>query len=259
VSTATKVDPDFVAEGEPDPAAPGASRSVSAAEGYECWAPLYDHAPNPLLAREERHLVPLLTNLRKTSALDLACGTGRWLERLIAQGCESGVGIDCSSAMLRVAGKKRALRGRLATADCEQLPLPSAAFDLAICSFAMGHVQDLNSMVRELARVTKPGADIFVSDLHPEAYAQGWRVGFREGGTAIQIKTLVRATEEIVRVFRTNGFKCETHEPLWLGEPERPLFALAGKSHSFAEACRLPAVLVCHFHRLGLPDRREAL
>jgi SAM-dependent methyltransferase len=161
--------------------------------------------------------------------------------------------------MLRVAGKKRALRGRLATADCEQLPLPSAAFDLAICSFAMGHVQDLNSMVRELARVTKPGADIFVSDLHPEAYAQGWRVGFREGGTAIQIKTLVRATEEIVRVFRTNGFKCETHEPLWLGEPERPLFALAGKSHSFAEACRLPAVLVCHFHRLGLPDRREAL
>jgi len=114
-------------------------------------------------------------------------------------------------------------------------------------------------MVRELARVTKSGADIFVSDLHPEAYEQGWRVGFREGGTAIQIKTLVRATEEIVRVFHTNGFKCETHEPLWLGEPERPLFALAGKSHSFAEACRLPAVLVCHFHRLGLPDRREAL
>ena len=259
VSTATKVDPDFVAEGEPDPAAPGASRSVSAAEGYECWAPLYDHAPNPLLAREERHLVPLLTNLRKTSALDLACGTGRWLERLIAQGCESGVGIDCSSAMLRVAGKKRALRGRLATADCEQLPLPSAAFDLAICSFAVGHIENLESMVHELARVTKPGAHIFVSDLHPEAYAHGWRVGFRNGGTAVQIDMQSRTAEEIVRVFHTNGFKCETHEPLWLGEPERPLFALAGKSHSFAEACRLPAVLVCHFHRLGLPDRREAL
>lgn len=259
MSIATKVDPDFVAEGELDPATPGGSRSVSAAEGYECWAPIYDHAPNPLLAREERHLLPLLTDLRNKSALDLACGTGRWLEKLMTQGCESGVGIDCSGAMLRVAGKKRALRGRLATADCEQLPLPSAAFDLAICSFAVGHIENLESMVREMARVTKPGADIFVSDLHPEAYAHGWRVGFRDRGTAVQIDMQSRTSEEIVRAFCANDFKCETHEPLWLGEPERPLFARAGKSHSFAEACGLPAVLVCHFRRLGSPDRRRTL
>ena len=259
MSAATKVDPDFVAEGELDPATHGGSRSISAAEGYECWAPIYDHAPNPLLAREERHLLPLLTDLRNKSALDLACGTGRWLEKLMTQGCESGVGIDCSGAMLRVAGKKSALRGRLATADCEQLPLPSAAFDLAICSFAVGHIENLESMVREMARVTKPGADIFVSDLHPEAYAHGWRVGFRDRGTAVQIDMQSRTSEEIVRAFCANDFKCETHEPLWLGEPERPLFARAGKSHSFAEACGLPAVLVCHFRRLGSPDRRRTL
>jgi ubiquinone/menaquinone biosynthesis C-methylase UbiE len=259
VTTATKVNPDFVAEGEHDPAAPGGSRSVSAAEGYERWAPIYDDAPNPLLAREERHLLPLLTDLRKKSALDLACGTGRWLERLMARGCQTAVGIDCSSAMLRVAGKKSALRGRLATEDCEQLPLPSAAFDLAICSFALGHIRDLESMVRELGRVTKPGADIFLSDLHPEAYSGGWRVGFRDGSTAIQIDMLSRSAEEIVHTFCSNGFACEAHEPLWLGEPERPLFARAGKSHSFVEACKLPAVLVYHFQRLGSPDQRKAL
>lgn len=258
MSIATKVDPDFVAEGEHDPAAPAGSRSVSAAEGYECWAPIYDQAPNPLLAREERYLLPLLTNIRNKAALDLACGTGRWLETLMAQGCGSGVGVDCSAAMLRVARRKNAISGRLATADCERLPLLSAAFDLAICSFAVGHIENLESMVRELGRVTKPGADIFVSDLHPEAYAQGWRVGFRDGTTAIQIETLPRATEQVVRVFCANGFKCETYEALWLGEPERPLFARAGKSHSFAEACKLPAVLVCHFRRLGSTDRREA-
>jgi ubiquinone/menaquinone biosynthesis C-methylase UbiE len=258
VSVATNIDRDFVTDSKHEHPAPGDSRTVSAAEGYACWAPIYDHAPNPLLEREERHLLPLLTDLRNKSALDLACGTGRWLERLMTHGCESGVGIDCSSAMLRVAGKKSALRGRLATADCEQLPLPNAAFDLAICSFALGHIRDLESMVRELGRVTKPGADVFISDLHPEAYAHGWRVGFRDRGTAVQIKTLPRATDEIVRAFCTNGFKCETLEPLWLGEPERPHFASAGKSHSFAEACGLPAVLVCHFRRLGSPDRRRA-
>jgi len=255
VSIATNVDLDFVADDE-QPSAPGGSRRVSAAEGYECWAPIYDYAPNPLLAREERHLLPLLTDLRNKSALDLACGTGRWLERIMAQGCESGVGIDCSIAMLRVAGRKNAIRGWLAKADCEKLPLPSAAFDLAICSFAVGHIRDLGAMVRELGRVTKSGADVFVSDLHPEAYSKGWRVGFRDGDTAIQIEMRPRAAEEIAHAFCSNGFKCQTHEHLWLGDPERPLFARAGKSHSFVEACKVPAVLVCHFRRVGSPVRR---
>jgi len=250
----TKVDADSVA-GEPPF---GDARRVSAAEGYEWWAPSYDHAPNPLLTREERYLSALLTDLNGKSALDLACGTGRWLERLMDQGCESGVGIDCSSAMLRVAGEKPAIRGRLARADCECLPLPSDCVDLAICSFAVGHIQNLESVARELGRVTKVGADVFVTDLHSEAYARGWRVGFRWGGTAVQIETRPRTADEILRAFGSNGFQCKMHETLWLGNAERPIFERAGKSDSFVAACRLPAVLVCHFRRHGSPDRRRA-
>jgi ubiquinone/menaquinone biosynthesis C-methylase UbiE len=257
VSVATKAGSDF-ATAEPELSAHGGSRSVSAAEGYEWWAPTYDHVPNPLLAREERHLLPVLTDLGNKSVLDLACGTGRWLERLIAQGCKLGVGVDCSTAMLGVAGRKSAITGRLARATCEDLPLPSAAFDLAMCSFALGHMWDLGSIVSELARVTRTGADIYVSDLHPDAYARGWRVGFRDGSTAIEIEMRSRTAEEIVHAFCANGFRCQTHEALWLGEPERPLFARAGKSDSFIEACQLPAVLVCHFRRVGAPGQRRA-
>lgn len=230
---------------------------VSVAEGYQRWAPIYDLAPNPLLAREERYLTPLLTDLRNKSVLDLACGTGRWLERLAHAGA-SGVGIDNSVAMLRVASTKRAIRGRLAQSTCENLPLPGAAFDLAICSFALGHIRDLGPMLRELKRVTKSDADVFVSDLHPEACAQGWRVGFRDGATAVQVETQSRSTEEIVEAFWSNGFECKTCLPLWLGEPEEPLFARAGRSRSFVDACRLPAVFVCHFRPMGSPDQRSA-
>lgn len=246
----TKIDADSAAA---EPAAFGEPRTVSAAEGYEWWAPTYDDAPNPLLAREERYLSALLTDLHGKSALDLACGTGRWLEKLMEQGCESGLGIDYSSAMLRIAGEKPAIRGRLARAECDSLPLPSDCFDLAICSFAVGHIHDLESVARELGRVTKAGADVFVADLHSEAYARGWRVGFRWGDTAVQIETHPRTPDEIVRVFGRNGFEYKMHETLWLGEPERPIFERAGKSDSFIEACRLPAVLVCHFRRHGSP------
>jgi SAM-dependent methyltransferase len=251
VRISTDVGAELAEDGEHEPVGLSEPRRVSPAEGYEWWAPIYDRAPNPLLAREERYLSPLLTDLRNKSVLDLACGTGRWLERFVAQGCGSGVGIDCSGAMLRVAGQKTAIRGRLAKADCESLPLPGASFDVAICSFAVGHIRDLGSMVRELERVTKTGADVFVSDLHCDAYARGWRVGFRDGGTAVQIDMRPRAAEEIVHAFCSNGFRCQTHEPLWLGELERPLFVNAGKSHSFVEACKLPAVLVCHFRRIA--------
>jgi SAM-dependent methyltransferase len=227
--------------------------TVSPAEAYERWAPIYDYDANPLLAREERYLLPLFVDLHSKRILDLACGTGRWLEKLMARGAKAGVGIDCSIAMLRVAEKKNAITRRLARADCGSLPFRTAVFDLAICSFALGHIRDLGSMVRELARVTKTGADVFVSDLHPEAYARGWRAGFRDGSTSVQVEMLPHAAEKTDQAFCANGFESLTHVPLWLGDPEKPIFARAGKNHRFAEACQLPAVLVCHFKRLHLP------
>lgn len=222
---------------------------VSVEEGYEHWAPTYDHAPNPLLHLEERKLAALLPNLNSKNVLDLACGTGRWLEKLSAQGSEIGVGIDFSAAMLRVAGRKAAIRGRLARADCQRLPFQTSVFDLVVCSFALGHIGDLRAIVCELARVTKAGADVFVSDLHPEAYARGWRTGFRDSRSAIQIEMSPRTAEEIVREFHAGGFECLTHIPLCLGEPEQPIFVRAGKEDLFEAACRAPAVLLCHFTR----------
>lgn len=205
--------------------------------------------PNPLLAREERYFTPLLSNLSGKVVLDLACGTGRWLEKILARDCALGIGIDSSIAMLRVAGRKNGIREHLTQGTCESLPLPSAAFDLAICSFALGHVANVDCVARELSRVTKVGADVFVSDLHSEAYARGWRVGFRDGTTSLQIQIRPQSIEQIVQAFSTNGFECTKHLSLWLGEPEQPLFAKADKSDFFADACRLPAVLVCHFRR----------
>lgn len=231
----------------------GSTCLVPSAEGYARWAPLYDQTPNPLLAREERQLLPLLAGLRNRSILDLACGTGRWLEKLTAQAGGSVVGIDSSIAMLRIAAKKDAIRGRFTRSGCANLPFRTRVFDLAICSFSLGHILDLRSTVRELARVTKPSADIFVSDLHPEAYARGWRVGFRDQGTAVQIETIPRTTEQIVHAFCADGFELLTLHELQLGGPERHIFELAGKGQSFQDACQLPAVLVCHFKRLTPP------
>jgi ubiquinone/menaquinone biosynthesis C-methylase UbiE len=228
----------------------GGSFLISATEGYERWAATYDSFPNPLLAREERHLVPLLGDLSGKAILDLACGTGRWLEILLRRGAATGVGIDCSSSMLRTARQKYAIAGRLAHASCEMLPFRAESFDLAVCSFALGHIRELGCLVREWAYVMKPGADIFITDLHPDAYARGWRVGFRDRDVSFRIDMLPRAAEEIAAVFSAEGFAFMSHESLWLGDEEQPIFLRAGKSQAFAKACQLPAILACRFRRI---------
>lgn len=219
---------------------------VDPKEGYERWAATYDHFPNPLLAREERYLTPLLPDLTGKNVLDLACGTGRWLHRLLERRARSGVGIDYSTAMLRVASRKPAIRGQLATADCLNLPFRASVFDFAICSFALSHIQDLKQTARELARVMRPNAVVFVSDLHPEAYARGWRTGFRDGEGACQIETIPRAAEQVVRAFFSGGFECVTHVALCLGDAERRILVRAGK-RDVSELFRVPAVLTCQF------------
>ena len=125
-------------------------------DGYERWAPSYDSFPNPLLCREERHVIPLLPALRNRRVLDLACGTGRWLAHLARDKPSlEEVGVDLSSAMLRVAAGKR-LAAHVVQADCLSLPFQSFAFDLAICSFALGHFRQLHRVGAEIARVMKP-------------------------------------------------------------------------------------------------------
>jgi len=224
--------------------------NVSVTEGYERWAPTYDHAPNPLLAREERYLLPMLAGLRKKRILDLGCGTGRWLRQLLPN-VESGVGVDRSDGMLRIASAKCTIAGRVARAKCESLPFRAAVFDLVVCSFTLGHVHDLGLLVREVARVTKSGADLFITDLHPDAYRQGWRVGFRDERSAAHITVSPSTATEIIEPFYRSGFRCLEQVPLWLGEPEEPIFEQAGKSDFFVRACQVPAILALHLMRLN--------
>jgi ubiquinone/menaquinone biosynthesis C-methylase UbiE len=224
---------------------------VGVRDGYERWAPTYDHFPNPLLAREQRYVLPLLPGLRGRRVLDLACGTGRWLTRLLAVGARAALGVDLSSAMLRVAGDKKGLSGRVVQSDCSTLPFRASTFDFSICSFALGHIQDLRSAGAELSRVMKPGSDLFITDLHPEAYARGWRAGFRDKRSAVRIQMLPHSAEDILRAFYSAGFGCVTHVGLCLGAPEQTIFAEAGRQHLFQAACRVPAVLFCHFKRMS--------
>ena len=222
-------------------------------QGFRRWAEVYDSDPNPLLALEQRLLIPLLPRLEAGFAIDLGCGTGRWLRRLSLLGASQVVGIDITPAMLRRARANTAA-ARLICGTCDRLPLAAACGGLVLCSFTVGYLAKLDSFAAELFRIARPGADIFLSDLHPSAHSRGWRRAFRSGDQRIEVRAAVRPLAELFRALRQAGLEQVALVETPLGEPERRVFGEAGKEHLFAAAAQGPAIFIAHFRR---PARRS--
>jgi SAM-dependent methyltransferase len=206
--------------------------AVSAAEGYQLWADTWDSTPSPIVAVEERALLPWIDALRPRRCVDVGCGTGRWTVRLGA------IGIDASSAMLAVAARKPGLGGRLAMADATALPVATASCDVALCTLTLGHVRDRTTALRELERILEPGGTLLLTDFHPAAASHGWRRTFRRDGLVYELENYPYRVDEVP------GFTLRQSTEASIGEPERELFERAGRPELFEGATRFPAVLL---------------
>jgi SAM-dependent methyltransferase len=123
------------------------------------------------LRESEAHLLGDVSGRR---VLEVGCGAAmcsRWLAR---QGAHP-VAFDVSAGMLRHAREGAALTGNdvpLVQADAQFLPFAGASFDLACTSFgAVAFVADSARVMREVARVLRPGGRWVFSTTHPTRWA----------------------------------------------------------------------------------------
>jgi SAM-dependent methyltransferase len=216
---------------------------VSALEGHQRWAPLYDSHPNPLLSLEMRVLSELLPPVAGQCFLDVACGTGRWMSYLHQRGAHV-FGVDVCAEMLAEAQRKPLARGRSVLGDASRLPFRSGAVDTVLCSFALGYFAELQSAVAEMARVARPGARVIISDLHPERVSNGWTRSFRLGADVHEMEHFGPSPEQLRAAGQAGGLKLHTQIESCVGEPERPHFRAAGKEHVYFSLTEVPAVWV---------------
>jgi ubiquinone/menaquinone biosynthesis C-methylase UbiE len=212
------------------------------------WSATYDSEPNPLLALEARMLRPKLGNLSGLNVLDVATGTGRWMDYAASTGA-SAFGVDASPEMLGIAAGKAGLAGRLILGDACALPLRANSIDLAICSFALGYLPSAAPALAEMARVAHR---VVISDLHPEAVSRGWSRSFRSGGHSWSIEQFRHSPEVLQRAARNAGMTLLWAAEAGFGEPERHLFEQAGKPDLFRVVRSKPAVLATSWVRKGL-------
>jgi SAM-dependent methyltransferase len=212
---------------------------VRVEDAYRLWSVSYDDDPNPILALERRVIRERLGAVSGKRVLDIGTGTGYWLAYARSGGARA-FGVDLSEEMLAVAARKDGLRNWLIRADMNRLPVRDGAADIAICSMAIGYIPELKTLLRELARVSQR---IIVSDLHPAAVEAGWRRGFVAAGHRYEIEHFPHTAPQLDEAAAAAGLRLHWRSVAHLDEPERAVFARAGRAHSFAAACDIPALL----------------
>lgn len=171
------------------------------ADAWVRWArsPQLDHA-------FWRMNLPVLLDLLPAPGeltVDVGCGEGR-VARWLGELAHRVVGIEGSPALARAA---RAADPALEVhvADAADMPLDDDVADLAVASLALMTMDDMPGVVREVARVLRPGGRFCLSVLHPlNSWSDAGDVGYFE---------TVRYIKEVERDGERMPFH-DTHRPL---------------------------------------------
>jgi phosphatidylethanolamine/phosphatidyl-N-methylethanolamine N-methyltransferase len=146
-------------------------------DAYRRWAPIYDYTFGRIAREGRRHAVELI-NEGDGRVLEVGVGTGLSLpdyDRRLEI-----VGIDLSPDMLEKARERVATEALgnvtgLHEMDAADLKFPDAAFDTVVAMYVMTVVPEPEVVMRELARVTKPGGQVLlVNHFSQREGVRGW-------------------------------------------------------------------------------------
>lgn len=146
-------------------------------DAYRRWAPVYDRTFGMVAGQGRKHVVQLINQMRGR-VLEVGVGTGLSLPDY-AQHLEI-VGIDLSPDMLEKA-RERVTEEQLDHVtglhemDAGDLRFADGSFDVVVAMFVMTVVPDPEKVMRELARVTRPGGQVLlVNHFSQEEGLRGW-------------------------------------------------------------------------------------
>lgn len=113
------------------------------------------------------NLLKILSETPYESALDLGCGTGEVIYRILeADSSKKIYGLDISENMIEVSRKKLGDRATLVLGDSEYLPFDDNFFDKVYCCDSFHHYPNPENVLAEIKRVLKPNGVFVMCDYY---------------------------------------------------------------------------------------------
>jgi SAM-dependent methyltransferase len=127
------------------------------AESFRGSAEAYDRHVGRYGSQLASALIAFAQIASATRVLDVGCGPGALTAALAERLGPAGVcGVDPSEAFVR-ACRERVPDAEVVVGSAEDLPFANAAFDAALSQLVLNFLVDVETGVREMARVTRPG------------------------------------------------------------------------------------------------------
>ena len=120
---------------------------------------------------------------RSDKILEVGCGQGIYLKRIVTTYGASGVGVDVSRQSINFAKHHWAdKRLKFSLADGIRLPFKQNFFDKVMSFDVLEHIKDQKQAINEMVRVLKPGGSLFIYTLNKnDCYTLDWwwfKLGF---------------------------------------------------------------------------------
>lgn len=138
------------------------------------WAENYDNPLTSITFRQTNsHIVKLLNPKPNSSLLDVGCGSGILIQKLLTLNRNLKLyGLDITPKMVEVAKKKFINNSsvKISLGSAIKMPYEDNSFDYVACASSFHHHPDPLLSVKEMIRVLKPGGKLIILDMCIEGY-----------------------------------------------------------------------------------------
>jgi len=148
-------------------------------QAYDIWSKQYDTNNNKTRDLEALALRTTLADIRFDSCLEIGCGTGKNTEWLLTK-AKQLTAVDLSDEMLAKAKEKVCSDSvQFQQADITQRwTFANKQYDLISFSLVLEHIENFDSIFREVSKATVTDGYVYIGELHPFKQYSGTKARF---------------------------------------------------------------------------------
>ena len=179
-------------------------------KAYDDWSKQYDSNINKTRDLEAKALREILSEVDFNSCLEIGCGTGKNTEWLVTK-AKRITAVDLSKEMLSKAREKiNSDKVQFLQIDItKSWVFTKEKFDLVTFSLVLEHIENLDHIFNEAAKVLIPGGYIYIGELHPFKQYNGTKARY-ESNEGLQILDCYNHNiSDFIQSAKRSGFEIE--------------------------------------------------